>query len=123
MSQRPWKRGIASVRSCGIVLLLVCAAFTASASAATVRGKLDRVDGNGRHYPAPYIAVTVNSQQRGRSAPAHTDASGMYYIYNIPRGHYTLEIWVDRDPRHPPTVYNISVNSEPYSDIAPIVVH
>ena len=102
------------------VLCLVCAAFPANA--ATVRGRLDRVDGYGRHYPAPNIAVTVYDQQRGRSAPVFSDAQGMYYINGAAHGDYTLEVWWSSDPKQPPKTFSITVNTEPFSDIAPIIV-
>ena len=105
-----------------ILLLLFIIAAPLPSVAATVRGRLDRVDGYGRHYPAPYIAVTLKSQTGNRTSPAHTDVQGMYYFNNIPRGKYSLEVWLSKDPKAPPKVFNIVVATEPYTDIRPIVV-
>jgi hypothetical protein len=104
------------------VLLLVYAAALGSASASTVRGRLERIDGYGRHYPAPYIAVTLKNPRTGRSSPVYTDPEGMYYIRNVPHQPYVLEVWSSRDPHQPPLLFNVFVNNEPYQDIAPIIV-
>src|SRR5262252_4052579 len=105
-----------------LLLLLVYAAAAASATASTVRGRLDRVDGYGRHYPASYIAVTLYNPQIGRSSPVYTDPQGMYYIPNVPHRPYVLEVWWSRDPNQPPMQFNVLINNEPYQDIAPIIV-
>lgn len=83
----------------------------------TVRGLLERMGPDGRYYPAPRVRVTLYSDMRGRSQPAYTGMDGMYYIYNIPRGRYFLEIWIG-DPN--PIVYDIDVFQFPYTDIRPI---
>jgi hypothetical protein len=90
--------------------------FPAPAKAALLRGRLERVDQYGNHYPAPGITVTVYNANLGRSAPVVTDGAGMYYL-NIPAGGYVLEIWVS----NPPRVYQITV-FEPNTDIPPIIV-
>jgi hypothetical protein len=86
------------------------------ALAAQLRGRLVYQNG----APAAGLAVTVYSQAIGRSVPAYTDATGMYYL-NIPPGAYYLEVWISRDPRVQPQVYPIQV-AEPYTDIPPIVI-
>jgi hypothetical protein len=106
-----------------VVLFLVCALVPATVSAATVRGRLDRVDGYGRHYPAQYVAVTLRSPQGGRrSAPAYSNAQGIYYFNNVGHGTWVLEVWWSRNTNQPPRAYTIIVNTEPYSDVAPIIV-
>lgn len=100
-------------------LLVVVVAHTAAA--ATIRGRLDRVAPNGYRYPASAVAVTAQSPYVGRSNPAFSAQDGMYYLYNVPAGYYTLEVWWSRDPRVPPAVYQIQV-VEPLTDLAPIVV-
>ncbi len=98
----------------GTLLFLFLSPF---ANASTLRGRL--IYSNGA--PAGGFAVTVYNQALGRSVPAYTDATGMYYL-NIPAGPYTLEVWVTRDPRVPPMNYPIQV-AEPNTDIPPIRVN
>jgi len=87
------------------------------ANASVLRGRL--IYSNGA--PAAGFAITVYNQELGRSVPAYTDATGMYYL-NVPAGPYTLEVWVSRDPRVPPMTYPIQV-AEPNTDIPPIRVN
>jgi hypothetical protein len=101
--------------------VLIPCLIAAAAAAATVRGRLDRVNPQGFRYPATGVAVTVYNQYMGRSGASYAGPDGMYYLYNIPPGQYYLEVWISHDPRIPPTVYPISVY-EPYSDVPPIVV-
>jgi hypothetical protein len=97
---------------CALVLLL-----STSADAATLRGRLLRVYPNGAQFVAGGIAVTLYSQNLGRSTPATSGPDGMYYLYNIPPGDYNLEIWVS----NPPVVYRVQIR-DPYTDIPPIRV-
>jgi len=99
------------------LLLFTLSAFT---YAGTVRGRLDRRDSYGRIYPAVYVQVTLFQQGKGRSAPAYTGTDGMYYLYNVPPGTYSLEIWAY--PNRPPIVYTIYVSNQQLTDIAPIQV-
>jgi hypothetical protein len=99
------------------VTLILCLAPLPSAASSIVRGRLFRVV-NGGSYPALGIAVTVVNSQMGRSNSAYTGPDGMYYLYNIPPGTYTLEVWV----ANPPMTFQIQVNPEGYTDIAPIQV-
>ena len=116
-------KSLKKIRRINIVLvmsLLLTFVGTTSAQGATVRGRLDRRDGNGRIYPATYVAVTLNSPNMGRSSPAYTGADGMYYLYNVPPGNYLLEVWAY--PGRPPLTFNISVYDQPYTDINPILI-
>lgn len=115
------RRKIAPFKWVAVFLLLLGMAGALPAQAATVRGQLYRLVYNTR-YPAPYIAVTLVNPTMGRSSPAYTDTNGMYYLFNVPPGSYTLEIWWSRDPSQPPLRYNIIVNNNPYTDIAPIMI-
>jgi len=111
------------IKRINIVLLissLLIFIGTASAQGATVRGRLDRKDGNGRLYPATYVSVTLNSRSTGRSSPAYTGADGMYYLYNVPPGDYQLEVWAY--PGRRPLTFNIRVHDRPYTDILPILI-
>lgn len=111
------------LRGCrrAVAVLLVWAATVLAASAATVRGRLDRVDGYGRHYPATNVAVTLSNATGWRSSPVYTDQTGMYYLNNVPMGVHNLEIWWSRDPNQKPMVFQVTVNRDP-TDVAPIVV-
>ena len=89
-------------------------------AASTVRGKLVRRTPYGT-YPASGISVSVYAlnSNMGRSRRSYTDASGFYYLYNIPPGRYKLEVWV----ANPPWNYDIVVDgSQQFTDIAPIQV-
>lgn len=103
-----------------LISLLLVFVGTASAQGATVRGRLDRRDGQGRLYPATYISVTLSSPNMGRSSPAYTGADGMYYLHNVPPGDYHLEVWAY--PGRPPITFNIRVYDRPYMDINPILI-
>ncbi len=98
--------------------LLVLGMFGDAAFAATVRGRLDRRGPYG-FYPAAGVAVTVNNPQMGRSSPAYTGTDGMYYLFNIPPGNYTLEIWPY--PQTGPLLFPVTVN-DPGTDVPPILV-
>ena|SRR5215471_15704268 len=110
------------VRTVGVVLLLISIYSPIAVKAATVRGRLDRVDGYGHHYPAQYVAVTIRSPQGKRSAPTYSNVQGIYYLNNVARGTWILEVWWSRNPDQPPRTYTIIVNREPYTDVAPIIV-
>lgn len=103
-----------------VVYCVLVFAATQTASAAILRGRLQRRGANGAIYPASGIAFMVYNQALGRSAPTYTGADGMYYP-TIPAGGYYLEVWTSRDPRVPPTTYPIRV-VEPNTDIPPIFV-
>lgn len=103
------------------IVLLVWTATCLAASAATVRGRLDRVDGYGRHYPATNVAVTLKNTQGARSSPVYADRQGMFYFYNVPMGTHYLEIWWSKNPNQKPKVFQVIVKRDP-TDVAPIVV-
>ena len=80
--------------------------------AATVRGQLAC---NNRPYPAAGVAVTVFSTFYGRSTPSRTGTDGMYYLYNVPPGIYTLEVWINPNA---PLQFQIQVYNVMFSDVA-----
>jgi|GEM_PF-1866076 hypothetical protein len=110
------RRSIRKLAGLTFVLLIL----SASTYASTVRGRLDRRDGYGRLYPAVYVPVTLYNDGNGRSAPAYTGPDGMYYLYNVPPGTYSLEIWAY--PNQRPIVYTIYVYNQPLTDIAAILI-
>ena len=72
-------------------------------------------------HSSPISGVRVNVvSQAGASGPSYSGPDGMYYLYNIPPGHYTLQVW-DK-PDQPPLQFAIEVYRQPWTDIAPIQV-
>lgn len=106
-----------------IIGLLLALTLATSAEAGTVRGRLVR---QGNQYPAQGVPVTVFQKPSGpfpslgRSSFTYSGRDGMYYLYNIPPGYYTLELWVY--PNRPPWIYNILVYNLPYTDIGVIFI-
>lgn len=101
-----------------VLVLLLLLAVSAIAAAQTVRGQLLRLTPYGAPYPAGYVAVTLFAPHMGRSAPAYSTPQGFYFLYNVPPGGYTLEIWAYQQPlTMPVTVYN-----RPLTDIPPITI-
>jgi hypothetical protein len=100
-------------------ILLLVTALMGIAEAANIRGRLYRQTRGGT-FPAQGIPVTVFAPNIGRSAYAYSGSDGMYYLYNIPDGNYTLEIWVY--PNSPPLTFQIRAAGGGFSDIGPIRV-
>ena len=101
----------------GFFLLILCTISTPAYSQ-IVRGKLYREGTQGR-YPAVNVLLTLHSPSMGRSARSYTGRDGMYYFYNVPPGHYTLEIW-GYGPK--PIIHRIDVTNRPYNDMREIRV-
>ena len=99
------------------VMLMAIAAAHAIAAAGTVRGQLYRMV-NGKRVGANGIAVRLNHPQRGPSTSVYTNNEGMYFLYNIPPGQYTLEVTIAKNVKK----YQITVENKPYTDIAPIEI-
>lgn len=76
------------------LLFIILFSSTIVYALTTVRGRVNR-----GVYPAAYVQVTLWSQRIGRSAPTYTGQDGMYYLYNIPPGLYTVELWCYKTPR------------------------
>src|SRR5215471_7729339 len=87
-------KGLAGPALCATVFLMLSLICSASAGGVMVRGRLDRQDPRGVTYPANSVVVTLNNPQLGRSPRVYSGNDGMYYFYNVPPGHYTLEIWI-----------------------------
>lgn len=101
-----------------IFIVLAIIMVTSTASAQTVRGRIDRMMPNGPQYPAGYVAVTLFSTQMGRSAAAYTTPDGFYFLYNVPPGKYILEVWAYQRP----LIYEVMVFNQPLTDIPPITI-
>jgi hypothetical protein len=118
------KRARRLLLHCRRILLpaLLMVVMSAAASAATVRGRLERKLPNGAQGPAAGVAVTVYSQTSKKRSPSRrTDAEGMYYI-TVPAGSYLLEVWPSTAPGAKPLRYQIPRVVEPSTDIQPIVL-
>lgn len=107
-----------AVRS-GVIGVCLVFALAGLAEAGTIRGRLVRQTPQGQ-YPAQGIQVTVYRSDLGQSSPSYSGTDGMYYLYNIPPGTYTLQIWAF--PNMPPLTFSIQVGNQQFTDIAPIVV-
>ena len=92
---------------------------SAVAGSSIVRGKLLRVTPQGQSYPAGGIGVSVTNTQHGRSSMVYSGADGMFYLYNIPAGAFTLEVWTAKNQA---LRFPIQVYERPYTDINPIRV-
>jgi hypothetical protein len=100
------------------VVLLFATSFAAmDAHAVTVRGRVERQTSYGQ-VAAGAVKVTLNSTASGRSSPAYTDPQGNYYIYNVPTGSYTLEIWSGPTPVTLP----VSVGNAPTFNAPPVTL-
>jgi hypothetical protein len=111
-------RSFLALVSVVIVTLVASAAGDSIAAASTVRGQLYRMV-NGKRVGANGLPVRLNHSQRGPSSYVYTNNEGMYFLYNIPPGQYTLEVMVaQKDVRR----YQITVENKEYTDIAPIEV-
>jgi len=100
------------------VALILAALVTvhALAAASTVRGQIYRMV-NGKRVGANGIAVRLNHPQRGPSSLVYTNNDGMYFLYNIPPGQYTLEVTITQKNVKK---FQITVENKAYTDIAPI---
>lgn len=78
----------------------------------------------GPNQPAVGVPVNLYMPDLGDSGYSYTDWNGMYYLYNIPFGEYTLQVW--DYPGRPPITYSIVVqpttSRSPFTDIFPIVI-
>jgi hypothetical protein len=82
-----------------------------------VRGRLFRVTPQGQSYPASGIAVSVSHPKYKRSSYVYSGADGMFYLYNIPAGAFTLEVWTSKGQA---MTFKIQVYEREYTDLAPI---
>lgn len=85
-----------------------------------MRGKVVRGGPRG-DYPAQGVAVTLVAAdpRLGESAKAYSSSEGLYYLYNVPPGRYSLQVWVT-----PRSVIQVPVNvgRGPLTDVRPVRV-
>lgn len=72
------------------IVALVALVSTSLFAQSAVRGKLEMGE---QKLPASGTAVTLLHPEKGRSAPALSGPDGMFYLYNVEAGDYTLEVW------------------------------
>jgi hypothetical protein len=72
--------------------LAAAGALPAPAQVAVARGRLQHASPNGS-FPRGGLKVTLRAQSGIRSTPAYSGNNGMYYVYGVPAGQYTLEVW------------------------------
>lgn len=72
-------------------------------------------------HRAQAVAVRVTHPQYGPSSFAYTGQDGMYYLYNVPAGKFTLEIWITNDERSVQR-YPVTISDALVNDIPPIRV-
>ena len=106
--RRPWRLMRA------IVVALALLAGT-SALATTVRGRV--------HFPngayASGVEVRIVGSSRAILGSAYSGQDGMYYLYDIPPGKYTLEILL----RNKNVLrFSITVSNDMFSDVAPVAL-
>jgi len=115
------------VRCSVLIAAILLAAQTALAT--NIRGRVQRM-GPGGYYPAAgmsvYLAVYNHAARRyvPHSSPAITGPDGMYYLYNIAPGNYSLIV---QYPNRAFMSYPLSVPNMPnlpnvFFDIAPISI-
>lgn len=88
--------------------------FTMTASAAMVRGRVFRSDGQ----PYAGVKVAVESAAAGRSATTLTADDGLFQLNNIPPGDYVMEVRTSGST----TTYRITVDQRQVVDVAPVTV-
>jgi hypothetical protein len=106
-------------RALSIVFFVGLLLQSTLAGSSIVRGKLFRMTPQGQSYPASGLGVSVTNQKYGRSSMVYTGADGMFYLYNIPAGAFTLEVWTAKNQA---LRFPIQVYERPYTDINPIKV-
>ena len=105
-------------QAAAILLSLLLAAATQSPAQTTVRGRLVMNTPQGQ-FPVPNVWVSLFNPNIGRSTFSLSGGDGMYYLFNVPQGDYSLEIWT----RNPPLTFGISaMQPRQFTDIAPIAV-
>ena len=82
--------------------------------AATVRGQVSCSGGNRAALTAYYATVFRGDIGRSKQGPVGQD--GRFYLYNVPKGKFALELWLRSNPGAPPKVFEIQV-SDPYTDV------
>lgn len=108
-------------RAVALGLIAVLHYTAATAQATTVRGRVDRVGGDGHAHPVAQATVTLRNGETGqRTDTSYTGHDGMYYVYGVAPGAYFLEVRVV--PQGPLHTFSITARAEPYTDVAPIVV-
>ena len=93
-----------------IACLVLCAA---AANAATIRGKVTYPNG------APCAGAAAKAASpKGETTIAYSDREGMYYIHDVPAGHYTVNVTKGKTTKSVP----VTVTNAPYADAKAISI-
>ncbi len=109
---------IRNIVAIAILFLLVFSDGTAMpVETMDVRGKVVR-QAKQQEIPVTGIPVTLFNDALGRSKPSFTDDEGMYYLYNIPKGSYTLEVWYHGmvTEKYQPVTLDVELGPEPSTE-------
>ena len=86
--------------------------------AGNVRGRIVRRGPSG-DYPVGGVAVRVRQGKAGGlSGVVYSGQDGMYYLYKIPAGQFTLYVYPR--PNAQPLTFAIQVSNQPWTDLAPV---
>ena len=93
-------------------------AVVAPLYAGNVRGRVVRRGPQG-DYPVGGVAIRVRQGANGGwSGTVYTGQDGMYYLYKIPPGQFTLFVYPR--PNTPPLTFAVQVSNQPWTDLAPV---
>ncbi len=106
-----------------LVLAVAAASWLTGAAplyAGNVRGRIVRRGPSG-DYSVGGIAVRVRQGTAGSwSGTVYSGQDGMYYLYKIPAGKFTLYVYPRANAQ--PLMFNIQVSNDPWTNIDPIRV-
>ena len=100
-------------RLLALALALACLVQASPAIGDNVRGQLRR-----GATPVPGVSVNLVGPTGRPSGTTYSGHDGMYYLFSIPPGEYTLQVW--DPPKGPPMQFRITIYAQPWTDIAPI---
>ncbi len=108
-------------RALPFLLAVAAACWLAGAApmyAGNIRGRIVRGGPSG-DYPVGGVAVRVRQGTSGGwSGTVYSGQDGMYYLYKIPNGKYTL--YILPRPNSQPLTFAIQVSNQAWTDLAPI---
>ena len=68
------------------------------------------------HAVSAAYSVTVFRRDIGQSKPGPITGNGTFYLYNVPPGPASLQLWAKANPNAPARVFQIVV-AEPYTQV------
>ena len=108
-------------RALPLVLAVAAACWLAGAAplyAGNIRGRIVRRGPSG-DYPVGGVSVRVRQGTSGGwSGTVYSGQDGMFYLYKIPTGQFTLYVYPR--PNAQPLIFAIQVSNEAWTNLAPI---